>query len=282
MTSDDTQRFDRRTLLAALGTGSALALAGCSGDGEDEQDGDDSRGTTPTGTPTEAGVPAEYRTATALNGQRRDPTSLSSKAAVNYQSTPSNGQQCSGCRFYIEDRNGDGQGACAVVAGTIDPSAYCASYAPLQADGSSAPSTVEVPDDAECAVCGMGVANFPAWNAQAVHEDETRAFFCTSGCATTYYAATSRFATTDASLAGLWVRDFESSDLIDATSASYALETDSDRVDDPMRLNPAPFATREDAVAYVDAVDYLSESDIVSLSAFDETLAGRYRGRFLE
>jgi hypothetical protein len=49
-----------------------------------------------------------------------------------------------------------------------------------------------------------------------------------------------------------------------------------------MRLNPAPFADRVDAVAYVEAVDYLTTDDVVELDAFDRELAGRYRSRFLE
>jgi hypothetical protein len=127
-----------------------------------------------------------------------------------------------------------------------------------------------------------GKPKFSDWNAQAVHEDEQRAYFCTSGCATTYYAVPDQFAETDAVIAGLWVTGFESGEFVDATVASFALETDSDRIDDPMRLNPAPFADRADAVAYVDAVEYLSEDDIVELSAFDRGLAERYRSSHLE
>jgi hypothetical protein len=145
-------------------------------------------------------------------------------------------------------------------------------------------AAVDIPDDASCAVCGMaaGKPKFSDWNAQAVHEDERRAYFCTSGCATTYYAVPDQFAETDAVIAGLWVTGFESGEFVDATAASFALETDSDRVDDPMRLNPAPFADRAEAVEYVDAVEYLSEDDIVELSAFDRDLAERYRKMHLE
>lgn len=109
-------------------------------------------------------------------------------------------------------------------------------------------------------------ANFPKWNAQAVHADDSRAFFCSSGCATTYYAVPEQFAETDADIAGLWVRDINTTD----------------RLDDPMGTNPAPFATREDAVSYVEEADYLTEDDIVELSAFDRELAEQYRGQLLE
>lgn len=276
----------RRKLMALLGAGSALSLAGCGGDGGDGQDGgdgDDGSDETPTPT-SEPGVPAEYETATAIGGQERNPDALSTQEAVEYQTEPNGEEQCSNCTYYIEDKNGDGMGACAIVEGTIAPDAWCVSYAAYEgADGASEElQAVEVPEDANCPVCDMKSANFPEWNAQVAHEDDTREFFCTSGCATTYYVEPGRFAETDADIAGLWVTGFESGEFVDGMAAYYALETDSDRIDDPMRLNPAPFADREDAVAYVDEVDYLSTDDIVELSAFDRDLATQYRARFLE
>jgi len=265
--------LDRRTMLALLGSGAAGSLAGCGGGGEP----------TPTSTAAD-GVPEEYRTATGLDGGQRDPDALSSQSAVNYQSEPEGGKQCSGCSYYIPDKNGDGLGACTIVEGTIDPSGYCTSYVAQDSgtDDGDTRAAVAVPDDARCAVCEMKAANFPEWNAQAVHGDDTRAFFCTSGCATTYYAVTDQFAETDAEIAGLWVRDLNSRDLVDGTTAYFALETDADRLDDPMRVNPAPFETRSDAVAYVDESDALTEDDIVELNAFDRPLAEQYRGRLIE
>lgn len=288
MSRTDPTRLRRRTLLATLGASAAFGLAGCGGDGDGGGgDGDTATPTaSPTATPGE-GVPAEYETATALNGQQRSPDALSTKDTVNYQTEPEGDQQCSNCAFYIEDKNGDGLGACAIVEGTIDPQGWCVSYSRYEGAGTATPAqesmeAVDIPADAECAVCEMTAANFPAWNGQAVHDDGTRAFFCSSGCATTYAVAPDQFADTDAGVAGLWVTDFETGERIDGTTAYYALETDSDRVDDPMRLNPAPFADREDAVAYVEAVDYLTSEDIVELAAFDSDLAAQYRGRFLD
>ncbi|MFD1647968.1 nitrous oxide reductase accessory protein NosL [Haloarchaeobius litoreus] len=272
--------LDRRTMLALVGTGSAAALGGCLGGNGDGDDG------TPTATETPSdAVPDEYRTATGLDGGQRDPAALVAKGDVSYQSEPQNGQQCSGCAFYIPDKNGDGVGACTIVEGTIEPNGYCTSYVAHEADSDGdeqSVSPVDVPEDASCAVCGMMAANFPEWNAQAVHTDDTREFFCTSGCATTYYAVPVQFAETDADVAGLWVRDLNSRELVDGTTAYYALETDGERLDDPMRVNPAPFEARADAVAYVDEVDYLTEEDIVQLSAFDRELAEQYRGQLLE
>lgn len=266
--------FDRRTVLALLGTGSAMALAGCGG-GDNGGDG------TGTGTPGDT-VPDEYETATSTGGSERDPDSLSTKDAVQYQEQPKDGQQCSGCTYYIEDKNGDGAGACAIVEGRIQPDGYCVSYVAHEQEDGGTVSAVDVPEDSECAVCNMKPANFDDWNAQAVHEDDTREFFCSTGCATTYYAVTDEFAQTDADIAGLWVTGFESREFIDGMAAYYALETDPDRLDDPMMTNPTPFQDRADAVAYVDEVDYLSEDDVIELSEFDRDLAEQYRGNLLE
>ncbi|WP_251330416.1 high-potential iron-sulfur protein [Haloplanus pelagicus] len=122
---------DRRRLLALVGSGLTVGLAGCSGGGGSEE----TATQTQTATETSGGddtVPSEYRTATSLGGTQRNPDSLSTKSAVNYQEQPQDGQQCSNCQFYIEDKNGDGMGACAIVAGNIAPDAYCVSYAEYQ------------------------------------------------------------------------------------------------------------------------------------------------------
>jgi hypothetical protein len=127
---------DRRRLLALIGSGVTVGLAGCGGGGGEEATATATATSTATATPSGDGgsdtVPAAYETATSLGGTQRNPDSLSSKSAVNYQEQPKNGQQCSNCQFYVEDKNGDGMGACAIVAGTIDPEGYCVSYAEYQ------------------------------------------------------------------------------------------------------------------------------------------------------
>jgi hypothetical protein len=125
---------ERRRLLALVGSGLVTGLAGCSGGGGDGGGGDggDGGGGDGGGGGGDGGddtVPAEYETATALGGTQRNPDGVSSKEAVNYQDQPQDGQQCSNCRYYIEDKNGDGMGACTLVAGNIAPEAYCVSYA---------------------------------------------------------------------------------------------------------------------------------------------------------
>jgi hypothetical protein len=112
----------RRRVLRLTGATAAVVVAGCSSGGDGTP--------TETETATSGGdtVPEAYRTAASLDGTERNPDGLSSKEAVNYQEEPSDGQQCSGCAYYIEDKNGDDTGACAIVEGNIDPSAYCVSY----------------------------------------------------------------------------------------------------------------------------------------------------------
>ncbi len=151
-------------------------------------------------------------------------------------------------------------------------------------DGGDAEQTfepTEFPDDEECAVCNMTAAEYPDWNAQLVHENEDRAYFCTSGCMSTYYAVPDEFDAPDSEIAGVWATDFETRELVDGTEAYYVLETDPDRIDDPMMRNPAPFADRDDAVAYVDEYDDLTEDDIVRIEDFDRDTAEMYRERFL-
>ncbi|WP_435066955.1 high-potential iron-sulfur protein [Haloplanus sp. C73] len=125
--SDELTTANRRRLLGLLGTGLSVGLAGCGGGG-----GGETATMTATSTSASEGVPAAYETATSIGGVERNPDAVSAQSDVNYQTSPSDGQQCSNCRFYIEDKNDDGMGACAVVAGTIAPDAYCVSYAEYQ------------------------------------------------------------------------------------------------------------------------------------------------------
>lgn len=164
------RRKPRRTVLRLAGSAAVGALAGCSSDGGTDSNGTENGGSTGSetatdktqretrertansktrsasttsetsagetaagGTPALSGpVPDVYRTATSLGGTERNPDSLQPKNAVQYQSQPKNGQQCSGCMFYIPDKNGDGLGACSIVQGYIEPKGWCVSYSPYQ------------------------------------------------------------------------------------------------------------------------------------------------------
>jgi hypothetical protein len=112
----------RRQFLRLAGTTAlAATLAGCGGgDGGDTD-------TEPVDT-TE-GVPDAYATATAQGGAQRDPANVVAGSQLSYQTEPNDGERCDGCQFYITDKDGDGMGACTLVAGPIDPAGWCTSYA---------------------------------------------------------------------------------------------------------------------------------------------------------
>jgi hypothetical protein len=136
----------RRRFLQVAGAAAIASVAGCAGGGGGGDGGDEpeTEAATEPETETESGdggqatetdaggsdgsVPEEYVTAAAQDGTERNPDSVATQEAVMYQSEPKDGQQCTGCAFYIPDKNGDGLGACAVVEGTIEPQAWCSSY----------------------------------------------------------------------------------------------------------------------------------------------------------
>jgi len=172
------------------------------------------------------------------------------------------------------------------AAAALGTTAATASASVAAKDDSDASNdTVEptdVPADANCAVCNMVPAKFPDWNAQLAHEDSTRVYFCTPGCLTTYYVVPEQFDGPDEPIVGAWVHDFETRDLIDALQASFVLETDPDRVDDPMRLNPLPFVDESDATAYVEQYDDLDDDTVIPIDEFDLDIAELYRGQLLD
>ena len=137
----------------------------------------------------------------------------------------------------------------------------------------------EFPEETGCPVCNMVPAEYPDWNAQAVHEDGARAYTCSAGCMVAYKAYPEEFGVSEAEIAGVWVTEFEAGELVDGIEAYYALETDRERVDDVMMVNPAAFENREDAVGYVDEVGYLTEDDIVGFEELDKDTADMYRGQ---
>ncbi|RLM54071.1 hypothetical protein DVK02_11640 [Halobellus sp. Atlit-31R] len=141
-----------------------------------------------------------------------------------------------------------------------------------------------VPEDSNCAVCNMKPAKFPDYNAQLQYESAEPKFFCSNGCMASFAADPGHFeeAYADASIAAAFVHDHDTTDWIDGLAASYALEMNSDRVDDPMRINPLAFDTEADATAYVEQYDDLTADDVVGFDAFDRDLAEQYRASFFE
>ncbi|SFC33205.1 Nitrous oxide reductase accessory protein NosL [Halobiforma haloterrestris] len=149
-------------------------------------------------------------------------------------------------------------------------------------DTASVEEAVAFPEGRDCTVCNMVAADHPDWNAQLVHEDGHREFFCSTGCLAAYYAVPETFDGPETEIAGVWVTDYESGDLVDASEASFVRVSDPDHVDDVMTRNPTPFADRDDAESFVAEFDAYDEDDIIELSAFDRDLAEYYRGNILE
>ncbi|MFP8891206.1 nitrous oxide reductase accessory protein NosL [Natrialbaceae archaeon A-CW2] len=149
-------------------------------------------------------------------------------------------------------------------------------------DDADIEEAVEFPAERACAVCSMVTEEYPDWNAQLVHEDGTREFFCSAGCMAAYYAAPEAFDGPDVAVANVWVTEYETGELIDASEAVFVRVSHSDHVDDIMMKNPTPFAERSDAEAFIDEFDEYDEDDIITLEDFDMDLATFYRGRFFE
>lgn len=136
----------------------------------------------------------------------------------------------------------------------------------------------EFPGDHICnGVCGMAVADFPDWNAQLAHDNDRGAFFCTSGCLISYLVAPDHVGALESAVTDVWVRDFETGALIDGTEAHYVVDPDDDRLDEPMGLNPRPFADRADAVAFTANDQALDDSDVIGLDEFDLETAMVFR-----
>jgi len=138
------------------------------------------------------------------------------------------------------------------------------------------------PEGLECVVCDMIAEEYPEWNAQLVHEDGERVFFCSAGCMAAYHAAPEAFDGPDSEVADVWVTDFETGELIDAADAHFVRVTDPDHVDDVMMRNPTPFADRVDAETFVEEFEEYDDEDIITLEEFDRELGELYRGELVE
>ncbi|ADD04379.1 NosL family protein [Natrialba magadii ATCC 43099] len=157
-----------------------------------------------------------------------------------------------------------------------------ADSADKEGDNEETSEEAAFPADRKCAVCNMVAKEYPDWNAQLVHEDGHREFFCSAGCMAAYYAAPEEFDGPDTDVENVWVTDYETGELVDASDAVFVRVTDPDHVDDIMMRNPTPFADQSDAQAFVNEFDEYDEDDILDLEAFDRSLAEYYRGRFFE
>ncbi|QLG47442.1 nitrous oxide reductase accessory protein NosL [Natrinema halophilum] len=138
----------------------------------------------------------------------------------------------------------------------------------------------EFPDGHRCAVCSM-IATEWFGKSQLVHENGLAAVFDSPGCLFAYVASS----TPESPIAGAWTTDYETGGLIDATEAHFVLITDEEAADDPMGIDPRPYADREDAVAFLeewDAEELTPEDDIiVGLEDVDLEIASIYREHHL-
>ncbi|WIV67749.1 nitrous oxide reductase accessory protein NosL [Natrialbaceae archaeon AArc-T1-2] len=139
----------------------------------------------------------------------------------------------------------------------------------------------EVPAEAVCVVCPMPPAEYPDWNAQAAHEDGTRAFFCSPGCAIAYTVYPDVFDAPEASLANWWVTDVATGEAVDGHETYYVLDSNPDRAHGPM-VNPYPFADREGALEYAGEYDDLEEDDVIAGDELDSDVAMAFRETYVE
>lgn len=51
-----------------------------------------------------------------------------SKASVKYQTTPKDGHDCAGCKFFLPGKPTTAAGKCSVVAGSISPKGWCVAW----------------------------------------------------------------------------------------------------------------------------------------------------------
>ena len=58
----------------------------------------------------------------------RADSSKSSKDAMHYQTTPNDGKQCSGCKFFMPGQDASADGTCQIVDGSVSPHGYCIAY----------------------------------------------------------------------------------------------------------------------------------------------------------
>ena len=125
--------------------------------------------------------------------------------------------------------------------------------------------------------CGMEPADYPETNAQIAHAEGEGVFFDSVGCLVSYLHDPTFYGGPDSAVEAVWVRDFGTTEPLDATEAAFVLDYSKDRHEEVMAHNPKPFADRADAVEYVDSYADLGEEDIVDLDAFGAEQAHRYR-----
>jgi nitrous oxide reductase accessory protein NosL len=132
-------------------------------------------------------------------------------------------------------------------------------------NGGFALEPVDYPDE-RCAVDARNVTEHPDWNAQVVHEDGERAFFCTTGCMGAYYTSPTAFGVSDADIAGLWVTDYATGETVDGFESYYLFLSHPGLVETPAGRNPLAFAEEERAVEFTRRFDEMSTGAVERFS----------------
>ncbi len=136
----------------------------------------------------------------------------------------------------------------------------------------------EPPEGRRCdGPCGMEPAAYPDSNAQIAHAEGEGVFFDSVGCLVSYFQDPTFYGGPETAIETVWVRDFGTTELLDATEATFVLDYSEERHEEVMAHNPKPFADRADAVEYVDSYDDLGDDDLVGLDGFGAEQAHRYR-----
>ena len=135
----------------------------------------------------------------------------------------------------------------------------------------------EFADAHMCAVCSMGVTNYADRMAQLAHEDGDGVMFCSPGCLFAYAVEPVHFGGSDAEIVGAWVITFDTGELVDADEATFVIDSDENRADAPMQLDPHVYEVEDDALAFVEEHDDLEQSDVIEFSEVDGDIARLYR-----
>jgi nitrous oxide reductase accessory protein NosL len=134
----------------------------------------------------------------------------------------------------------------ALLGVLLFPPALIALFAPAGEGGEGAPGPIALKPSDRCPVCGMFVAKYPDWIAQAIYRDGSYAVFDGAKDLFKYlfnlptYAPTKRAA----DIAALYVTDYYSLTLVDGRAAWYVVGSD---VLGPMGRELIPLAAEKDA-----------------------------------
>ncbi len=122
-----------------------------------------------------------------------------------------------------------------------------------------------IPDDLSCGKCGMFPARYPQWQSQIIFTDGTMSAFDGCKCMFGFIYNISKFdaAHSKHDIANIWVRDFNSGEWLDATSASFVIGSD---VMGPMGKELIPFLEQNAAETFQkEHGGHLAKYDVITM-----------------